>query len=91
MRGADGVLRQVHSQWVVKNGADGKPERVLGIVVDDTEAWRLAQSVHETNAQLGLALELATSSSSATTWRPIACTTTTRPSRSLGMTPRRRG
>ena len=58
VRGADGVLRRLHSQWMVGNGADGKPDRVLGVIMDDTEIWRLAQSVHETNAQLELALQL---------------------------------
>ena len=56
---ADGVLRQVHSQWVVKAGASGVPERVLGILMDDTEAWQMARSHAETTEQLGLALELA--------------------------------
>jgi PAS domain S-box-containing protein len=56
---ADGVVRQVHSQWVVKNGADGVPDRVLGIVMDDTEAWNLARAHAETAEQLGLALDLA--------------------------------
>lgn len=58
VRGADGVLRRLHSQWTVSNGADGKPDRVIGVVLDDTEIWRLAQSVHEANAQLELALQL---------------------------------
>ncbi len=56
---ADGVVRQVHSQWVVKNGDSGLPERVLGIVVDDSEAWALARAHAETTEQLSLALELA--------------------------------
>ena len=59
VRGADGVLRQLHSQWVVKNGANGLPERVLGILVDDTEAWAQARTHAETSEQLSLALTLA--------------------------------
>jgi signal transduction histidine kinase len=59
VRSADGVIRQVHSQWVVKNGADGVPERALGILMDDTEAWNLACTHAETAEQLGLALDLA--------------------------------
>jgi len=59
VRSTDGVVRQVHSQWVVKNGAAGVPERVLGIVMDDTEAWNLARTHAETAEQLALALELA--------------------------------
>jgi PAS domain S-box-containing protein len=58
VRGADGVLRSLHSQWRVTDGPDGKPDRVIGVIVDDTEIWRLAQSVHEANAQLELALQL---------------------------------
>ncbi|MBE7427699.1 MAG: PAS domain-containing protein [Ideonella sp.] len=58
VRGGDGVLRRLHSQWMVADGADGRPDRVLGVIMDDTEIWRLAQSVHETNAQLELALQL---------------------------------
>ena len=59
VRSADGMVRQVHSQWVVKNGAGGVPERVLGILMDDTEAWSLARTHAETAEQLGLALDLA--------------------------------
>ncbi|MCU0965505.1 MAG: PAS domain-containing protein [Burkholderiaceae bacterium] len=58
VRSADGVLRQVHSQWVVKDGDAGVPERVLGILLDDTEAWDLARSYDTTVQQLSLALEL---------------------------------
>jgi PAS domain S-box-containing protein len=58
VRGADGVLRRLHSQWSVLNGADGRPERALGVLVDDTEVWRLAETVDETHAQLDLALQL---------------------------------
>ena len=59
VRGADGVVRRLHSQWVVKDGSAGTPEHVLGIVVDDTEAWAQARSHAETAEQLGLALDLA--------------------------------
>ena len=59
VRGSDGVVRQLHSQWVVKNGVDGTPERALGIVVDDTEALERARSHAEANEQLALALTLA--------------------------------
>lgn len=58
VRSADGSIRRLRSQWVVKPGADGSPERVIGILVDDTEAWNLARSHAETVEQLGLALEL---------------------------------
>jgi PAS domain S-box-containing protein len=58
VQGADGVLRRLHSQWTVKNGDDGRPERAVGVIVDDTEVWRLAETVDETHAQLELALQL---------------------------------
>ena len=59
VRAADGTVRHLQSQWVVKNGPDGVPQRVLGILMDDTEAWTLARSHAETAEQLGLALNLA--------------------------------
>jgi PAS domain S-box-containing protein len=58
VQGADGVLRRLHSQWMVKNGADGTPERAVGVMMDDTEVWRLAEAIDETHAQLELALQL---------------------------------
>ncbi len=59
VRGSDGVVRQLHSQWLVKNGTQGTPERALGIVVDDTEALARARSDAEAAEQLNLALTLA--------------------------------
>ena len=56
--GADGVLRRLHSQWTVKNGSDGAPERAVGVIMDDTDVWRLAETIDETHAQLELALQL---------------------------------
>jgi len=55
----DGVVRQLHSQWRVKNGADGKPEHVIGLLMDDTQAWALARSYDEMVSQLTLAVDLA--------------------------------
>jgi PAS domain S-box-containing protein len=86
--GADGVLRRLHSQWTVKNGVDGRPERALGVIVDDTEVWRLAETVDETHAQLDLALQL----SGIATWRHDLATNRLyyddQGWRILGMTPR---
>jgi PAS domain S-box-containing protein len=65
VRGADGVTRRVHSQWLVQNGSDGRPERVLGLMMDDTEPFALAQSAGEIGSQLALAVELA----NITIWR----------------------
>jgi PAS domain S-box-containing protein len=59
VRGADGVTRRVHSQWLVQDGSDGRPERVLGLMMDDTEPFALAQSAGEIGSQLALAVELA--------------------------------
>ncbi|MFI4930113.1 MAG: PAS domain-containing protein [Burkholderiales bacterium] len=91
VRGADGVLRRLHSQWTVSNGADGTPDRVIGVVMDDTEIWRLAQSVHEANAQLELALQL----SGIAIWRQDLATNRlyydNQAWRLLGMTPRPEG
>jgi len=56
---ADGELRHVRSLWQVRPGPDGAPRRVLGIVVDDTETYRLAQSFDQAQAQLNLAVALA--------------------------------
>ena len=56
---ADGSIRRIHSQWEVKNSAQGTPDRVIGIMVDDTEVYELARSRDNTAAQLKLATELA--------------------------------
>ena len=54
----DGQERQLHAHWEVQADADGKPVRMLGIMRDDTEVYRLARSVNRTQAQLRLAAEL---------------------------------
>jgi PAS domain S-box-containing protein len=51
--------RHVQSQWEVKNGPDGQPALITGIMVDDTEVYELAESFHKTSAQLSLAVDLA--------------------------------
>jgi hypothetical protein len=58
VRGDDGTLRRIHSQWVVKPGTDGRPERVLGLMMDDSEPFRLAASTSELESQLALAVDL---------------------------------
>ena len=55
----DGSTRWIHSQWEVKNSPEGRPERAVGIMVDDTAVYRLAQSLDSTTTQLRLAAELA--------------------------------
>ena len=57
--GLDGRVRLLHSQWIVKNGADGRPEHVTGLIMDDTQAWELARSHDELGSQLSLAADLA--------------------------------
>jgi len=54
-----GGLRRVRSHWQVFAGADGRPEHMAGLVMDDTETFELAASVDGTSAQLQLATELA--------------------------------
>ncbi|MBV9891527.1 MAG: PAS domain-containing protein, partial [Rhizobacter sp.] len=54
----DGKTRWIHSQWEVKNGPRGVPDRALGVMVDDTEAYEAARTLHHVNAQLKLAVEL---------------------------------
>jgi hypothetical protein len=56
--GLDHRVRHLHSQWVVKNGSDGRPERVIGLIMDDTQAWALARSYDEMVSQLALAVDL---------------------------------
>ena len=54
-----GGLRRVRAHWEVFAGADGQPDHVVGLVMDDTETFELASSVDEASAQLQLATELA--------------------------------
>jgi PAS domain S-box-containing protein len=54
----DGRTRWIHSQWEVMNGPRGVPDRALGVMVDDTEAYEAARTLNDVNAQLRLAVEL---------------------------------
>ena len=58
LRGADGLYRPVRSVWEVRPGADGRPAQVWGLLLDDTETHRLAQTFDDTSAQLDLAITL---------------------------------
>ena len=58
VRGRDGQLRRIHEQWRVLNGADGRPERVLGVMMDDTEPYALAHAAQELQSQLALAVQV---------------------------------
>jgi signal transduction histidine kinase/ActR/RegA family two-component response regulator len=54
-----GALRRVRTHWEVFADADGQPDHVVGLVMDDTETFEIASSVDEASAQLQLATELA--------------------------------
>ena len=54
----DGSMRWIHSQWEIKDGPDGRPDRAIGIMVDDTIVYNSARALGEANAQLDLAVEL---------------------------------
>ena len=55
----DGGVRWNHSQWEVKNSPQGRPDRTVGIMVDDTAVYELARSLDSATRQLSLATELA--------------------------------
>jgi PAS domain S-box-containing protein len=54
----DGGVRRLHAHWKVKNSPQGVPDRAIGMLVDDTEAYRLADAFNKANAQLKIAVEL---------------------------------
>ena len=58
VRHPDGSVRHLHSVWRVFDGPGGRPDRALGISMDDSESWELAQSFHEASAQLRMAVTL---------------------------------
>ena len=54
----DGSTRWIHSQWEVKNGLGGVPDRAIGVMMDDTLAYESARAFDSVNAQLKLAVDL---------------------------------
>jgi len=58
VRGDDGSLHCLHTLWVVKHGNDEQPEHVLGLMMDDSEPFTLAQTAGELESQLALAVDL---------------------------------
>ena len=88
---ADGRTRWIHSQWEVKNGPRGIPDRAVGVMVDDTQAYDAARALSDVNAQLKLAVDLGKIAS----WRRDLGTGRTQFSdltyERLGMTPRAEG
>jgi len=54
----DGKTRWIHSHWEVKNGPRGVPDRALGVMMDDTEAYDAARTLSDVHSQLKLAADL---------------------------------
>ncbi|HZE91891.1 MAG TPA: PAS domain-containing protein [Rhizobacter sp.] len=55
----DGRVRRLHSQWEVTVSAEAVPQRAMGLVVDDTEAYRLGDAMSRQHAELKIAVDLA--------------------------------
>ncbi|MCU0921413.1 MAG: PAS domain-containing protein [Burkholderiaceae bacterium] len=55
----DGRQRDVQALAEVRNGADGRPATMLGVIIDDTESAALVRAQQAVSAQLAQALELA--------------------------------
>ena len=91
VRGDDGSLRCLQSLWIVKHGADAQPEHVLGLMMDDSEPFRLAQTASELESQLALAVDLG----GIAIWRHDIGSSSVRVNaqafRVLGLTPRDEG
>jgi len=58
IRRPDGQLRHLHTQWRISHDARGRPQRLMGINTDDTEAFELAHQADRLRAELDVALEL---------------------------------
>ena len=54
----DGRIGLVHIVWEVKTGEDGQPERLIGVMLDDTESVRAAQRHQAASTQIALAVGL---------------------------------
>ena len=59
VRRPDGSVVRLHSEWVVKAGAQGQPERVVGVMQDDTRTWEIGKAHDELHRQLSSAIDLA--------------------------------
>lgn len=59
VRQPNGTIVRLHSEWVVKAGAEGQPERVVGVMQDDTRSWEIGKAHDELNRQLSSAIDLA--------------------------------
>ena len=72
----DGSLGRVQTHWEVSAGPDGAPERVLGLVMDDTETFSLATSQATSSANTNLELQLAVELADVGVWRQDLATDT---------------
>ena len=54
----EGGVAQLHSLWEVKCDAQGQPDSMVGVLIDDTESVRLAQWHQAASTQLALAVGL---------------------------------
>jgi PAS domain S-box-containing protein len=72
----DGSLGRVQTHWEVTAGSDGAPERVLGLVMDDTETFSLATSQATSSANTNLELQLAIELADVGVWRQHLATDT---------------
>lgn len=59
LRRADGSIVRLHAEWLVKAGAGGQPERMVGVMQDDTRTWEIGKAHDELNRQLSSAIDLA--------------------------------
>jgi PAS domain S-box-containing protein len=53
-----GGMRMVHSLWKVLNDEQGRPDRAIGVLVDDTEGFELGLQMRKLTAQFEMAVEL---------------------------------
>jgi PAS domain S-box-containing protein len=58
LRPRTGGVRMVHSLWRVLADEAGLPERVIGVLVDDTEGFELGLQMRKLAAQFEMAVEL---------------------------------
>ena len=54
----DGSLKRIHSQWMVKADASGRPARVVGVMMDDTDSYEIGRRMESISTHLAMAAEL---------------------------------
>jgi PAS domain S-box-containing protein len=55
----DGDVRHLHSLSEVRNGPDGRPARMVGVLIDDTEIVERERAQREASERLATALQMA--------------------------------